>query len=274
MSRKNVAGLSEIANTGPQSESCCSAFYEQDWVRKLAEDSFHPGGEALTRRTVDGMNLQPGASVVDLGCGSGTTALLLERDFGLSVSGVDLGAANVALARRRAEQGEQDIDFMQADAHDLPFAGEFFDGVLAECAFSLFTDQPAALAEIRRILKPGGAFALTDMAAGGPLPDDLAGLIAPWTCLEDARTQEEYLALFENAGFRVLCSADESDALRMLLASLKRKLLVLGVGALLAESGMPQPDLATVKYWLDRFGQEVDRGHIRYLRFQLKKAPF
>jgi predicted TPR repeat methyltransferase len=57
--------------------SCCSTFYEQDWVRNLAEDIFHPGGADLTRRTIAAMDLPAHATVVDLGCGTGTTALML-----------------------------------------------------------------------------------------------------------------------------------------------------------------------------------------------------
>ena len=46
-----------------QPVSCCSAFYEQDWVRHLAGDIFHPGGPELTKKTIAAMNLHPGAHI-------------------------------------------------------------------------------------------------------------------------------------------------------------------------------------------------------------------
>lgn len=247
---------------------CCTAFYEQDWVRELAGDHFHPGGAELTRRTASSLGLPPGARVLELGCGTGTTALLLAREFGFQVTAIDLSAANITLARARINGAA--VRFDQADARCLTFPDASFDGVLAECAFSLFAGGGDALAGIRRVLRPGGAVALTDMAVGGALPDDLLECIAPWTCLQDARSQAGYEMLFESAGFTVLHSVDESAGLTRLLRQLKRKLLVLGAGALLADVLPPDLDLSVANYWLTRFGAEVDHGNIRYLRFLLR----
>jgi len=250
-------------------ESCCSTFYEQDWVRNLAEDSFHPGGEDLTRRTIAAMDLPAHATLADLGCGTGTTALLLARDFGLQVSGVDLSATNIERAIERMNTDSAAVRFVQADAHKLPFEKNELDGILAECSFSLFADQAAVLAEIKRVLKPGGRLAVTDMAIGGPLPADIADVIAPWTCLVDAMNEQNYAQGFAAAGFTIQAIADESAGLTNLIQLLKRKLLLLGAGGVLAGGSMPNFDLATVKYWLDRFQAEVKRGTIRYLRFNL-----
>ncbi len=85
-------------HSASQPASCCSAFYELDWVRRLAEDIFHPGGAELTNRTVAAMNLPPGAAVADLGCGTGTTAMMLDRYYGFRVSAVDISAANIERA--------------------------------------------------------------------------------------------------------------------------------------------------------------------------------
>ncbi len=253
-------------------ESCCSTFYEQDWVRHLAEDIFHPGGEDLTRRTLAAMELPAHASVADLGCGTGTTALMLARDSGLQVCGVDLSAANIERAIERTGVNDTGVRFVQADAHRLPFENNELDGVLAECSFSLFADQVAVLAEIKRVLKPGGKLAITDMAIAGPLPADIAEVIAPWTCLVDAMDQDSYASEFTVAGFEIQTIADESGGLTNLVQRLKRKLLLLGAGGMIAGSATPGFDLATIKHWLDRFKTEVETGSIRYLRFNLR-AP-
>ncbi len=259
-----------IESMGQDAMSCCSNFYEQDWVRSLAEDIFHPGGADLTRRTIAAMDLPAYATVADLGCGTGTTALMLTRDFNLQVSGVDFSAANIERAIERTDTNSAAVRFIQADAQKLPFDDNEFDGILAECSFSLFADQPAVLAEIKRVLKPGGRLAITDMAIGGPLPADIAEVISPWTCLVDPMDQQNYAQGFAAAGFEIQVIADESAGLTNLIQLLKRKLLLLGAGGMLAGDATPTFDLATIKYWLDRFQAEVEKGSIRYLRFNLR----
>jgi len=255
---------------GQDTVSCCSTFYEQDWVRNLADDIFHPGGEDLTRRTIAAMDLPAYATVADLGCGTGTTALMLTRDFNLQVSGVDLSAANIERAIERTDTNSAAVRFIQADAQKLPYDDNEFDGILAECSFSLFADQAAVLAEIKRVLKPGGSLAITDMAVGGPLPADIAEVISPWTCLVDAKDRQNYAQGFAAAGFEIQIIADESAGLTNMIQLLKRKLLLLGIGGVFTGGYMPTFDLATIKYWLDRFQTEVEKGSIRYLRFNLR----
>lgn len=263
--------VSAVGPVGQESAaSCCSAFYELDWVRQLAEDIFHPGGEALTRKTVAAMNLPPGATVVELGCGTGSSAMLLAEEFSLQISAIDISAANIERAKHRAGALCDHIRFEQADARSLPFETGKFDAALAECTFSLFPDPATALGEIRRVLKPGGQLAVTDMATGGPLPEDIASVLAPWTCLADAIDQDAYANRFENAGFSVLEISDESAGLDQMVLALKRKLLLLGVGSAMATQSVPDFDPAVIRHWLDRFKQEVDKGIIRYLRFHLK----
>jgi len=259
-----------------QSLSCCSAFYEQDWVRQLAEDIFHPGGEELTNRTVAAMNLPAGAAIADLGCGTGTTAMMLARYYDFRVSAVDISAANIERAVRRMGTDHATVRFFQADAHQLPFNDSELDGIIAECTFSLFSEQETVLAEIRRVLKPGGKLAITDMATSGALPEDIAGVLAPWTCLADAVDQETYMEMFLAAGFKIQAMADESAGLTSLVRKLKRKLLLLGAGALANGSApdlsLADFDLASIRFWLDRFATEVEKGSIRYLRFNLQHA--
>jgi ubiquinone/menaquinone biosynthesis C-methylase UbiE len=248
---------------------CCSAFYEQDWVRLLAQDLFHPGGRELTDRTVDSMALAPSQSLLDLGCGTGTSAIAIAERLGVRVTGVDLSEANVKRARERAVGVHPPIRFEVADVHSLPAEDNQFDAALAECTFSLFADQTLALREVRRVLKPGGQLGVTDMATGVALAPELREVLAPWTCLADAVDEQSYIELFEKSGFAVQQVADESQGLTDLVVSLKRKLLMIAAGSMLAPTGLPEFDLGTVRHWLDVFRREVDRGAIRYLRFQL-----
>ena len=272
ISPESFPGPAHTAQAESVAVSCCSAFYEQDWVRQLAEDIFHPGGESLTRRTVAAMKLPEHASIADLGCGTGTSAILLASQLNLQVSAVDISAANMERAAERVESAGIAMRLVQADVHDLPFSDREFDAVLAECTFSLFSDQARVLAEIHRVLKPGGQLAITDMATSGPLPGDMADMLAPWTCLADATDQETYIEKFKAAGFSVQEIADESESLNQMILVLKRKLLLLSAGSLMGGNSLPDIDPGFVRYWLNRFKAEVETGLIRYLRFNLQYA--
>ncbi|HET6566028.1 MAG TPA: class I SAM-dependent methyltransferase [Xanthomonadales bacterium] len=225
------------------------------------------------------MDLPPDAQVADLGCGTGAGSRLLRDEFGFAVTGFDLSAENVAWASTNhpaanccgpLSDGPGQLEFRQANVLQLPVANASFDGLLLECVFSLLPDAVAALEEFRRVLKPGGVIGLSDMSIEGELPAGLAEKVAPWTCLLNARSENAYREQFERAGFEVADCSDESAGLVELLRTLQRKLLTLSTGAVLGEKLPVDFDLAEVVRLLRAFQAEVDRGTIRYLRFELR----
>lgn len=102
----------------------------------------------------------PGARLLDLGCGSAPTGELLDR--ATAYVGLDLSAAELRLAQARG------LPVAQADATRLPLADGAVDVVVCSMALQLLPLQPA-LAEVRRVLRPGGTFAAT-VPVGRPLP--------------------------------------------------------------------------------------------------------
>lgn len=253
---------------------CCATFYEQDWVQTVLGDSFHPGGPDLSTRLVRGLHIPVTSRVLDVACGIGTTARLMARDFGLDVVGLDASAANVAKAENllRAES-TLTAAFVTGDAAALPFPDDSFDAVVCECAVSTFADQARVVAEFARVLKADGMVGLTDMVIEGQLPDDMAGLIAPWTCLAAARSVVGYQSLFLSAGLRVVECADESTSLRKLVADLKRKLLTAGLGRSLGVvPGLDHLDLGGLRELLNRAGELVRNGTVQYTRLTFAKG--
>ncbi|HEX6710076.1 MAG TPA: methyltransferase domain-containing protein [Rubrobacter sp.] len=103
--------------------------------------------------------LPPRATVLDLGCGAGVpvTRWLTGREF--TVTGVDVSARQLELARRNVPDGT----FLKADMIELSFAPETFDAVVAFHSIIHVprTDHPSLLANIHRWLKPGGVFLAT-----------------------------------------------------------------------------------------------------------------
>jgi SAM-dependent methyltransferase len=99
-----------------------------------------------------------GRRILDVGCGSGPLSAAL-RDKGAIVSGFDLSAAMIELARKRLGA---DADLTVGDlAKPLPYADAAFDDVLASLVLHYLEDWTEPLAELRRVLKPGGRLILS-----------------------------------------------------------------------------------------------------------------
>ena len=100
-------------------------------------------------------NAYRGRKVLDVGCGAGTDLLRFARG-GAIVTGVDVAASAIALARQNfAQQGLQ-ADLREADGEALPFADDEFDFVFAHGVVQYTADDKALVEECRRVLKPGG----------------------------------------------------------------------------------------------------------------------
>lgn len=173
--------------------------YASTLVRMLLGVTAHPGGLPLSRHLLDLLELKPGSLVADVACGRGSTLDLLAERGQLPI-GVDLSSQHP-----RAVLG---------DAHALPLAATAYDAVLCECSLSTFARPEVALAEAARVLRPGGAYAMTDVL----LDRELAGpvVVAAVDRLTKARTLQEYARLLEGAGLRVVTVQDRAaDALAL-----------------------------------------------------------
>jgi len=203
-----------IQPSAAEAKTCCAAAYGSDVVALLLGESYHPGGLALTRRLADRLGLRAGDRVLDVASGRGATALLLAAEHGVTVDGVDLSAANVALASGAAQAAglAGRARFHTGDAERLPVPDGAFTAVVCECAFCTFPDKPTAAAELTRVLRPGGRLGITDVTADpARLPPVLSGLGAWIACVADARPADEYAAFLTDAGLRVT-HAERHDA--------------------------------------------------------------
>lgn len=155
-----------------------------------------------------------GRRILDVGCGAGLLSAAL-RDRGAHVAGFDSSAAMVDLARRRLGD---DADLRVADlGKPLPYKDSSFDDVVASLVLHYLRDWTEPLAELRRVLKPGGrlilsvnhpfAYPLSEGAAKyfpiveWPLEVDLGGKSA--TLLTWHRPLHAIVDAFAEAGFRV-----------------------------------------------------------------------
>jgi ubiquinone/menaquinone biosynthesis C-methylase UbiE len=194
---------------GGDLKSCCAALYEHQAVRWLLGDELHPGGEATTRRALELIGVRPEERLLDIASGKGDGSLLAARERGCTVTGVDYGEAAVIDAGRAADAaglGDR-VAFRVGDAEALPFADASFDAVLCECSLCTFPDKRKALAEVRRVLGPGGRVAIADVLADHDrLPASLRGPLATAACVGTALSREELLRLLAAGGLRVLAT--------------------------------------------------------------------
>jgi arsenite methyltransferase len=214
--------------------ACCAATYSSDLVALLLGDSYHPGGLALTRRLADRLALAPDKRVLDVAAGRGASALMLAREFAATVDGVDLSAANMALATgaARAAGMAGRATFCVGDGAALPFPDGQFDAVVCECALCTFTDKPAAAAEFARVLRPGGKVGITDViAAPAALPDPLTTLGARIACVADARPLAGYAELLTAAGLRVRHTERHDSAIVRLIDQIEARLALIRMTA-------------------------------------------
>ena len=270
---KQVPGVS--SESGVQSmlpaqsiKSCCARFYASEAARLLLGGSLHPGGDHLSLRLGRALHLSAGDRVLDLACGNGRTAILLAREFGCSVVGVDYSAENIRAATAAAQAAGLDrrVAFMQADAEALALAAGAFDALVCECAFCTFPDKAAGAREMRRVLAPGGRLGLGDVTLEQSLPDELKSLAAWVLCIADARPAGEYVAILSAAGFLPEDCRDESWAMRDILNDGGVRLMAVEAAERLGALAPTRWDFAAARAVLRRTKQFVDSGGVGSVR--------
>jgi arsenite methyltransferase len=216
-------------------KTCCAAVYEHPAVRWLLGGELHPGGEATTRRALELIGVGAGDRLLDVASGTGASALLAARELGCSAVGLEYGAPAVdaANAAARAEALDRAVEFRRGDAEDLPFGDAEFDAVLCECSLCLFTDKGRAIDEIRRVLRPGGRLALSDVVVDrSRLPAELDGAMAAVACVGEALSRQGYEQLLAEAGLQLRAvdgRNDDAAALAQRVEDRLRGARVLGI---------------------------------------------
>ena len=114
-------------------------------------------------RLLDVADLRPGERVLDVACGTGAVARVAAERVGASgaVSGLDLNAGMIAVARSLPAPAGAAITWIERNAADTGLAPGGFDVVVCQQGLQFFPDKIAALSELHRVLVPGGRLAIS-----------------------------------------------------------------------------------------------------------------
>jgi SAM-dependent methyltransferase len=189
-------------------------------------DEFHVRGRQATQELAEKVHPTGAARVLDLGCGLGGASRFLAATYGCHVTGIDLTEEYCQAAAALAEWvGLSDrVEYRPANALDLPFDAAAFDLVWTQHVAMNIPDKAALYAEVRRVLKPGGLFALYDVLQG---PGGAIRFPVPWArdpSISHLVTPEELRRLLTSAGFEIASWRDTTAAGREWFAELARRL--------------------------------------------------
>jgi ubiquinone/menaquinone biosynthesis C-methylase UbiE len=167
-----------------------AAHYETDWLgQNFHRPVRHTTLDIAARRKPDP------TAILDVGCGTGALLRLAAERFPAATrTGIDPAEQMIT----RAAKADPTARFRMAPAEDLPLGDDEFDLVLSTNSFHNWPDQAAGIAEIGRVLAPGGALVLVDPFA--------VGWLRPWAALvgkrDRMRTRTDVEAMLTAAGLR------------------------------------------------------------------------
>jgi len=150
-------------------------------------------------------DLREGERVLDLGSGGGIDVLLSARRVGSTgfAYGLDMTDEMLDLARANATKaGATNVEFVKGQIENIPLPDSSIDVVISNCVINLSTDKPAVIAEMFRVLTPGGRLGISDVVAEDQLsPADRAERGSYVGCIAGALSRSEYLDGLTAAGF-------------------------------------------------------------------------
>lgn len=158
--------------------------------------------------------LTPSSNVLEVGCGTGTTALKLAGDARKIVA-TDIAPNMVAIGeRKKAEVGVKNVDFSVCAAHEAPGKAGSYDVVLAMNLFTCVQDVPQAIAGLKEKVRPGGVVISKTTGIGGNILFRLAVPVAQFfkkAPQVSFFTNDELSKHFEDAGFEIVETHDYKE---------------------------------------------------------------
>ena len=237
------------------------------WSDLAALDQFHVRGLAATRELAGALQPQPGQHILDIGSGLGGPARLLAAEYGLQVTGIELSADFVAIAKRLTERtGQSDrVMFVPGDALELPFGPQTFDHAWTQHVAMNIRDKARLYRGIHQVLKPGGRLAIYDAVRGDQEP-----VIYPLPWASDAAisflaSPAEMSQMLCAAGFAEVSAADMTLEARAWFTQVQ------GVGQSAGTLNLAQVIGPQARQMTANFARNLEEGRVKVLRMIVQK---
>ena len=167
-------------------------------------DEFHIGGRQATVDFATELGFKPGMLLLDIGAGLGGASRHFAYEHNCRVTGIDITADYVHLAKTLARRAglESEVAYLHASALDLPFAPASFDGAYMLHTGMNIREKSRLFQQVRRVLKPGALFGIYDVML--ETGDAALSFPLPWAATPGAsfvETPATYRRLLEGAGF-------------------------------------------------------------------------
>ena len=150
--------------------------------------------------------IKKGDIVIDLGAGAGNDCFIARSETGETgkVIGIDFTDAMIEKARANAEKlGFHNVEFRKGDIEKMPVTANSADVIVSNCVLNLVPNKDAVFKEIKRVLKPGGHFSISDIVLVGALPIKIREAAEMYAgCVAGAIQKQAYLELVEINGFK------------------------------------------------------------------------
>ncbi|KAF4219701.1 hypothetical protein CNMCM6805_001732 [Aspergillus fumigatiaffinis] len=200
------------------------------WEDPGSRDTMEVATERMTREVGERLSSSKGQHILDVGCGTGKSAVQIATTHDVHVTGITVSNHQIEVAQaqyaRNVKAGQ--VDYQFANAMDLPFADSSFDGAVAIESLVHMDDRRTALLNIARVLRPGSRLAIADLFLDShcPNPEALSRFHELFQ-VPPMPSGEELQDLLRETGFKVLEFTDIRDNVRPVCKFLEQKALSL-----------------------------------------------
>ena len=150
--------------------------------------------------------IKKGDVVIDLGAGAGNDCFIARAETGETgkVIGIDFTDAMIEKARKNAGKlNFHNVEFRKGDIEKMPVTANSADVIVSNCVLNLVPNKDGVFKEIKRVLKPGGHFSISDIVLVGSLPDKIRKTAEMYSgCVSGAVQKQAYMELIEVNGFK------------------------------------------------------------------------